>query len=78
MAPGPLGHNIHCDKETEFEGAEGTPKVPSELAKILLFFVSSCLIQIIKSHSVCNPHVLLAEICPSQFVAIAPLLFRGL
>jgi hypothetical protein len=67
-ASGPVGQNIHCDNETGFKEGEGTPKVRSELAKILLFFASSCLIQIMKSHSELNPPVLLAEVGPSQFV----------
>jgi hypothetical protein len=55
-----------------------TPKVRNELANILLFIVSNCLIQIMKSHTVRNALVLLTEIVPSKFVFKLSLLFRGL
>lgn len=49
-----------------------------ELANVLLFTLSSCLIQIIQSHLVRNAPMLLAEIGPSLFVFKRSLLFIGL
>jgi len=75
---GPVGRNIHYDNETRCKGVGRTLKLCCELANVPLFTVSSCLIQIMQSHSVWNAPVLLADIGPSLFVFKWSLLFRGL